>query len=76
VVNPPRRPRGSVGPNDTGNHAEQRGLRWADNQPDVDGVASITPTRPCCPGCAGEIRSRGDPNLQSVTPVPGLAKER
>ncbi len=77
VVNPPPRDRGTVPETgDTGMHAEQRGLRAADNAPNVDGVASVTPTRPCCPGCAQAVRDRGDPNLDSVSPIPGLPKER
>jgi RHS repeat-associated protein len=81
VVNPPRRrpdePRfyreGRQGNmEDTGRHAEQRGLRWADSQDGVEGVGSIHPTRPCCPGCTSAIQARGDPNLDSVTPAPYL----
>jgi RHS repeat-associated protein len=59
IVTPPRRGgddaryyrEGADGnPQDTGLHAEQRGLRWADSQQDVDGVGSVIPTRACCDG--------------------------
>jgi RHS repeat-associated protein len=76
VAPPPRAPGTVPETGDTGLHAEQRGVRAMDNASNVDGVASVTPTRPCCPGCAQSIRDRGDPNLDSVSPIPGLSKER
>ncbi len=41
----------------THNHAEQRGLRAADCDPDTKGVAYVAPTRPCCEGCSSAIQT-------------------
>lgn len=41
----------------THNHAEQRGLRATDCDPDTKGVAYIAPTRPCCEGCSNAIQT-------------------
>ncbi|HEY1175691.1 MAG TPA: RHS repeat-associated core domain-containing protein, partial [Phytomonospora sp.] len=41
----------------THSHAEQRGLRANDCDPDTGGVAYIAPTRPCCEGCSTAIQT-------------------
>jgi hypothetical protein len=41
----------------THSHAEQRGLRATDCDPDTKGVAYVAPTRPCCEGCDCAIRT-------------------
>jgi RHS repeat-associated protein len=46
----------------THNHAEQRGLRATDCDPNTQGVAYIAPTRPCCEGCSKSIQSRSGSN--------------
>jgi RHS repeat-associated protein len=51
---------------DTRNHAERQGLRWADEQENVEGVGNIDPTKPCCGGCQADIMDRGDSQLKSV----------
>ncbi len=62
-------PRRGGGERDTGRHAEQRGLRAVDAEGDSE-VASITPTRPCCPGCQEAIASRGGSGLDAVNELP------
>lgn len=42
----------------TDHHAEQRALRWADAQPDIDGCAYLAPTEPVCEGCMQAIYNR------------------
>jgi RHS repeat-associated protein len=39
----------------THRHAEQRGLRATDCDPETQGVAYVAPTRPCCDGCSAAI---------------------
>lgn len=51
------------GGKDTGNHAEQKGDRIA-NQEGGE-LASTTPTRPCCPGCTKALQNRNGPNSDS-----------
>ena len=41
----------------THRHAEQRGLRSVDCDPDAKGVAYVAPTRPCCEGCSSAIQT-------------------
>jgi RHS repeat-associated protein len=50
-------PRSGERDDSTHNHAEQRGLRAADCDPDTQGVAYIAPTRPCCEGCSSAIQT-------------------
>jgi RHS repeat-associated protein len=77
LVSPKPRPAGTVpDEGDTGNHAEQKGDRYAKQQ---DGqLESTTPTRPCCPGCTKALQNRdgnnSDPNLNVVNPIDGMNK--
>lgn len=77
IVYPPPRDPGTVpAEGDTGLHAEQRGMRWADSQDDVEGIVSHTPTRPCCEGCTRAIQDQGDRKLDSVAHIRGLSKSK
>jgi hypothetical protein len=57
----------------THNHAEQRGLRATDCDPNTQGVAYIAPTKPCCEGCSKSIQSRGgtSSNVSDLGQKPG-----
>ncbi|OXI17808.1 RHS repeat-associated core domain-containing protein [Burkholderia sp. AU15512] len=50
----------------TDHHAEQRALRWADNQPDISGCAYFAPTLPACEGCLQAILSRRPPEGDAI----------
>jgi RHS repeat-associated protein len=57
----------------THNHAEQRGLRATDCDDNVQGVAYVAPTRPCCEGCSSAIQDRGgtSANVSDTGSQPG-----
>lgn len=59
------------GVRDSSGDAEQRGLRWADqqnSQGNVQAVEGVSPTQGCCKGCEAAIENRGGSINDAVVP--------